>query len=145
MAGKPKTRARLEAAAKAAGMTYEEYKEKLAQEKREKLEQGEQAKLLREAVKLKRNERSDWVVNFVRSNMKKHGQAIFESLLADDPKAAAQFLTQLMKFAAPTVADPDKLEQGKKGKDEPKQTTPEYEEARRKIDQMKKKFNKEDN
>ena len=145
MAGKPKTRAKLEAAAKAAGMTYEKYKEKLAEEKREKLEQGEQAKLLREAVKLKRNELSDWVVNFVRGNMKKHGQAIFESLLAEDPKAAAQFLTQLMKFAAPTVADPDKLEQSKKGgKEDAKPTPPEYEEAKRRIDQMKKKFSKED-
>lgn len=145
MAGRPKLRAKLEAEAKAAGMSIDAYKAKLEAEKMEEMEKKAQAKELRAAVKQKRNELSDWVVRFVNGNMRKHGQSIFESLLSEDPKAAANFLTQLMKFAAPTVADPEKLEQGKKGKaDETKPAAPEYEEAKRKIDALKKKFSKEE-
>jgi DNA-binding transcriptional MerR regulator len=145
MAGQKKTRARHEAEAKALGITYEEYKERLMEEKRAKMEEKEAARQLRDQVKMKRSELSDWVVRFVKDNMRKHGQSIFESLLEDDPKAAANFLTQLMKFAAPTVADPDKLEQSKKDKGgDEKPVPPEYEEAKRKIDQLKKKFSKEE-
>ena len=81
------------------------------------------------------------MVSFVSSNMRKHGQAIFESLLADDPKAAASFLSQMMKFAAPTVADPEK--DAKNGGGEQQRMAPEYEQAAKKIDQLKKQFNKE--
>ena len=145
MAGRPKTRAKLEAEAKAAGMSLDAYKAKKEADRIEAMEQKAQAKELRAAVKQKRNELSEWVVRFVNGNMRKHGQAIFESLLAEDPKAAANFLTQLMKFAAPTVADPEKLEQQKKGKgDDAKPQAPEYEEAKRKIDALKKKFSKEE-
>ena len=150
MAGRPKTRQKMEEAAKAAGMTYEEYREKMLAAKRQEeekkaadKEQKEAAKELREAVKLKRNELSEFMVRFVASNMKKYGQAILDQLVADDPREASRFLSNLMKFAAPTVADPDKLDAGKKGKDE-KKVNPEYKDALDHINKMKKQFEKPD-
>lgn len=125
------------------GMTYEAYKQMKKDQRQTELEAKEEAKKLKEQVNLKRNELSDWVVRFVKDNMKKHGQAIFENLLEEDPKAAASFLTQLMRFAAPTVADPDKGKDDKKnGKDE-KARSPEYVKAAEKLKQMKKKFEKQ--
>ncbi len=148
MAGRPKLRAKLEAEAKEAGLSYEAYKAKVEAEKQDErdriLDEKEkrlEAKHLREKVRLKRSELSEWMVSFVSSNMRKHGQAIFESLLADDPKAAASFLSQMMKFAAPTVADPEK--DAKNGGGEQQRMAPEYEQAAKKIDQLKKQFNKE--
>lgn len=148
MAGSPKKRERLMKEAEAAGMSYEDYREMLAERKRTEEERRQkentdkaEAKRLRETVKKKRGELSEWMVTFVSGNMRKHGQAIFESLLEDDPKAAAQFLSQMMKFAAPTVADPEK--DTKKGDADDKEQTPEYEEARRKIEQLKRQFNKD--
>ena len=150
MAGRPKQRQKMMKEAEAKGLSYEEYREQMAEQRRTEQERREverdrkaEARKLRETVKQKRSELSEWMVTFVSSNMRKHGQAIFESLLSDDPKAAASFLTQMMKFAAPTVADPDKTDSKKVEEEKPQ--TPEYEEARRRIEQLKKKFNtKED-
>ena len=47
----------------------------------------------------------------------------------------------MMKFAAPTVADPEK--DAKNGGGEQQRMAPEYEQAAKKIDQLKKQFNKE--
>lgn len=148
MAGSPKKRERMMREAEELGITLEELREIKAQERMKEQERREnevtkkkEAKKLRETVKQKRSELSEWMVTFVSSNMRKHGQAIFESLLSEDPKGAASFLTQMMKFAAPTVADPEKLD-AKKVEDD-KEESPEYEEAKRKIEQLKRQFNKE--
>lgn len=151
MAGRPKTRQKMEEAARAAGMTYDEYREKMLaakqQEEQKKAadkEQKEAARELREAVKMKRNELSEFMVHFVARNMHKYGQVIMDQLVNDDPREASRFLSNLMKFAAPTVADPEKLEAGKKGKDEGKKANPEYKDAIDHINKMKKQFEKTD-
>jgi hypothetical protein len=148
MAGSPKKRERMMREAEQLGLTLEEYREMKAEERRTEQEKREaeaakkkEARTLRENVKQKRNELSEWMVSFVSSNMRKHGQAIFESLLQDDPKGAASFLTQMMKFAAPTVSDPEKLDSKKP--EEEKEELPEYEEAKRKIEQLKRQFKKD--
>lgn len=148
MSGSPKKRERMMREAEELGLTLEEYKEMKAEQRRTEQENKQaeaakkkEARTLRENVRQKRSELSEWMVTFVSGNMRRHGQAIFESLLADDPKAAASFLTQMMKFAAPTVADPEKLDVKKPEVEE--EVAPEYEEARRKIEQLEKQFNKD--
>ncbi len=146
MAGRPKTRAKWEAEAEDAGIPYEEYKamkiaehkEAGAQKVEEKLKKREEAKTLRDSMKLKRSELSEWTVRFVSRNMKQYGQAIMDQLAADDPKAAATFLSQLMKFAAPTAADQEKKGDGTDNRQE----NAEYKDAMDRINKMKKQFEK---
>lgn len=149
MAGRPKTRERWEREADEAGIPYEEYKlmklEERAQDdarkeevKKRKAEMKEQ----RDITKVKRSELSAWMVRFALGNMRRYGQAIMDQLAQEDPKAAASFLTQIMKFAAPTVADPEKTGAKKEGTGEETQTA-EYKEARDRINRMKKQFEKQ--
>lgn len=146
MAGRPKTREKWEREAKEAGMTYEEYhdmkiEERMNDERRKEEAKKKRAEMksLRDEVKMKRSELSGWMVNFVSSNMRKHGQAIFDSLLADDPKGAAAFLTQMMRFAAPAATEPDKAKTGEGGNEQ----ASEHKEALERVNKMKKQFEKQ--
>lgn len=148
MAGRPKTRAKIQEAADKAGVSFEEMKQQMEIQKQEerdrKLDEKAkklEARRLQEHVRLKRSELSEWMVNFVSGNMRKHGQAILDALLEEDPKEASRFLTQMMRFAAPTVADPTK-DDNKKATDTA-QPAPEYEEAAKRINTLKRKFNKD--
>lgn len=99
----------------------------------------EAEKNIREQIRRKRADFSDWMTTFVASNMEQYGQKIMDDLVRNDPREASRFLSNIMKFAAPAASDPEK-----NAKDTAKKETSDSEarEAEAKIKKLSKTFEK---
>lgn len=117
-------------------------KKVLTDEEQAALEKKEAEKAIREQIKKKRNDLSDWMVTFVDYNIRTYGQDIMDGLVKDDKREASRFITNLMRYAAPTATDPDKATSAKQVEETKKKEDSDAADAAKKVEKLSKQYQK---